>query len=49
VWKGPGDLDEARRSERRFEPVMEAAQRDALYAGWQQAVGRVRSPGNRHV
>jgi glycerol kinase len=49
VWKKPGDLDEARRSERRFEPAMNSAQRDALYAGWQQAVGRVRSPANRHV
>jgi glycerol kinase len=49
VWKGPGDLDQARRSERRFEPVMDHARREALYAGWQQAVARVRAPGNHHV
>jgi glycerol kinase len=49
VWKGPGDLDQARRSERRFEPAMDHARRETLYAGWQQAVARVRAPGNHHV
>jgi len=38
-----GDRDEVRamsRAERVFEPRLAAAQRDALYAGWQKAVGR---------
>ena len=43
IWKGPGDLAQARRSERRFEPGMDAARRESLYSGWQQAVTRTRS------
>ncbi len=49
VWKGPGDLAQARRSERRFIPSMDAAQREALYRGWRQAVDRVRFPWSNHV
>jgi len=45
-WNGPADLEEARRSERRFEPAMGESERDRLYAGWRDAVARVRSdPG----
>ena len=29
------------RTERRFEPGLEAARADALYAGWQEAVARI--------
>jgi glycerol kinase len=43
VWNSPADLAEIRRSERRFEPTMDADRRDALYAGWKEAVSRVRS------
>ncbi len=43
VWNSPVDLAEIRRSERRFEPVMDAARREALYSGWKEAVSRVRS------
>lgn len=41
VWNSPADLDQVRRRDRRFEPGMEISKRDALYAGWQQAVARV--------
>ena len=43
VWGSPSELEEARRCERRFEPVMPAARRDALYGGWKRAVERARS------
>ena len=43
VWNSPADLEEARRSERRFEPRLDDARRDALYEGWKNAVARVRS------
>lgn len=43
LWRSPQDLLEARRPARRFEPAMSEASRAALYAGWQRAVGRVRS------
>jgi glycerol kinase len=45
VWNSPADLAEIRRSERRFEPTMDTDRRDALYAGWKEAVSRVRSMG----
>jgi glycerol kinase len=45
VWNSPADLAEIRRSERRFEPAMDTDRRDALYAGWKEAVSRVRSMG----
>ena len=43
VWNSPADLEEVRRSERRFEPRLHDARRDALYEGWRNAVARVRS------
>jgi glycerol kinase len=44
---GLDTVSAAWRSQRRFEPRMEAAKRDRLYAGWRDAVARVRvrSPG----
>jgi glycerol kinase len=42
-WKDPEELRGARRRERRFEPAMAASERDRLYAGWQEAVARVRT------
>jgi glycerol kinase len=42
-WKSPGELERARRVDRRFRPRMKPDVRDALYRGWQEAVGRVRS------
>jgi len=35
------DIAAAWQCEKRFEPQMDAAQRDALYAGWQEAVARI--------
>ena len=43
-----GSLDDISRlweAEAHFKPVLEAAKADALYAGWQEAVTRVRSHG----
>lgn len=39
-WKSEQDLTAQLRVDRRFEPVMTAARRDELYAGWQRAVER---------
>jgi len=43
VWKGAADLEQARRSERRFEPSMDEGERQRLYEGWRDAVARVLS------
>jgi glycerol kinase len=40
---GPEDLATAWQGERRFQPAMPAARREALYAGWRSAVARVRT------
>jgi len=42
-WSDPGELAGARQRERLFEPAMTRERADALYAGWEAAVGRVRS------
>jgi glycerol kinase len=42
-WRDQDALEKARRIDRRFKPRMKAAERDALYQGWQAAVARVRS------
>jgi glycerol kinase len=42
VWNSPADLDQARQTDRRFEPSMTPGRREALYEGWLQAVERVR-------
>ena len=42
-WRSQADLLRARRIDRRFRPRMTPEARDALYRGWQDAVGRVRS------
>ncbi len=42
-WKGSEELGRARRGERVFEPTMSPKEREALYKGWKEAVGRVRS------
>jgi glycerol kinase len=41
-WKDEAQLASLQSGDRRFEPKMEAARRDELYAGWQKAVGRSR-------
>ncbi|MBP2229510.1 glycerol kinase [Azospirillum agricola] len=45
VFDGLESVSAAWRSQRRFEPRMEAARRDRLYAGWRDAVARVRTGG----
>ncbi len=42
-WKGTEELGRVRKVERIFEPSMSEEERTRLYAGWQEAVGRVRS------
>jgi glycerol kinase len=42
VWRSIDDIAQQWRRDRLFEPKMKAAERDRLYAGWQDAVGRVR-------
>ncbi len=38
LWKGTDELAAQSRVERRFQPAVDADQRDALYRGWQKAV-----------
>ncbi|HEV8672888.1 MAG TPA: glycerol kinase GlpK [Methylomirabilota bacterium] len=42
LWPSPAALRDLWRLDRRFEPSMPPARREALYAGWQRAVGRAR-------
>jgi len=44
LWKSARDLEAVRKVDRVFKPKMKAAERATLYAGWQKAVARVRSP-----
>jgi len=48
IWNSPLDLEQVRATERRFEPGMAVERSASLYAGWQQAVARVRG-GSRGV
>jgi glycerol kinase len=41
-WRDAPSLAEHRRVERRFEPMLAASRRDAMYAGWQKAVERAK-------
>ncbi len=43
IWKSGRDIEATRRVDRVFKPRMKPARRRALYAGWQEAVARVRS------
>jgi glycerol kinase len=43
VWRGPADLERARRITARFRPGLSKARREALQRGWRDAVARVRS------
>jgi len=43
VWNSPTELDQIRHTDSRFEPQMSKSEGDALYAGWLDAVSRVRS------
>jgi len=43
VWNSPQDLIQIQTIERRFKPAMKADQRDQLFAGWTEAIGRVRT------
>lgn len=41
-WKDQAELVDTFELDRRYEPTIDQARRNALYAGWQKAVGRVR-------
>jgi len=43
-WSGPEELRALAKADRRFDPAMPEQQRQALYAGWQQAVARMATP-----
>jgi glycerol kinase len=43
MWKSLEELRALPREERRFEPAMPEARREALYAGWREAVARAAS------
>jgi len=43
VWSSPAEIEQIRRTDRLFEPRMENGPREALYAGWQDAVSRVQN------
>jgi len=45
LWKTARDLEQVRQRDRLFRPRMKAGEREALYQGWQRAVGVVRSLG----
>ena len=40
VWSGLDEIESFWAAERRFEPAMDAARRDELFAGWRRAVAR---------
>jgi glycerol kinase len=46
LWKDAASLAARRRRDRLFTPAMPPERREALYAGWKDAVARVRSPGS---
>ncbi len=46
VWRSTEQLEGFWRVERIFEPQMNAARREELFAGWQRAVARCRAGGN---
>ncbi len=43
IWRSASEVEKARRSDKLFKPRMRAAERRALYQGWQSAVKRVSS------
>jgi len=45
VWESPEDIERIRKVDRRFRPKLSAADREALYEGWTEAVARVRTGG----
>jgi glycerol kinase len=42
-WKSPGEIEGLRQSDKIFEPEIGEAERESLYQGWLEAVGRVKS------
>ena len=43
MWASTEELQRLRKVDRRFPPRLKAAERDALYEGWREAVNRVRT------
>jgi glycerol kinase len=44
-WRGPEEIEGIWQEDRRFTPVMDAAERERLYGGWRRAVARVLTEG----
>jgi glycerol kinase len=43
LWQSPAELERLRKVDRRFPPRLRAAEREALYEGWTEAVARIRT------
>jgi glycerol kinase len=43
LWQSPAEVERIRKVGRRFRPRLRAADRDALYEGWTEAVARIRT------
>ena len=43
LWQSPAEVERIRKVDRRFRPRLHAADRDALYKGWTEAVARIRT------
>jgi len=41
VWASEAEIASLSRPQIRYEPAMSEAQREQLYAGWKEAIGRV--------
>ena len=49
MWVSTEELQGLRKVDRRFRPRMKAAERNALYDGWREAIHRVRSKPDNHL
>ena len=45
LWGSTTEVERIRKVGRRFRPRLRAAERDALYEGWTEAVARIRTGG----
>jgi len=43
LWESPAEVERIRKVDRRFRPRLRAAERDALYQGWTEAIRRIRT------
>jgi glycerol kinase len=47
VWSSVGEIEDLPRERQRFEPQMEAQEREALYSGWRKAVAQATHDSGR--